>query len=129
MAFGNQSKRAPQIGADRLASVAGLAPAAAAVDGTVAPAVRQVLEPDLSRIRPRGIEETPDERKRRLTAKTVNFTFTIIARLVIMGALGQFGYEAYQATGMVHRGVAAGLFAIAADLGRVILKAMTPGTK
>ncbi len=77
----------------------------------------------------REIEETPADRKRRLAAKAINFTATILARIIILGAAGYYTWKEYEFTGQVHRGVAFGLFAMSADLGRVILKAMTPGSK
>lgn len=88
-----------------------------------------MLEPDLSRIKPRGVDETPEERKKRLAAKTINFTATFLARLVLMAAVAKYGYDAFQMTGVVHRGVAVGMFAMVADFGRVAIKAMEPGTK
>ncbi|WDI30037.1 hypothetical protein PUV54_08705 [Hyphococcus flavus] len=120
-----------RISSDRLAGIAGGVGAAPAADAGASsgPAYRRVIEPDLSRMRPRSVDECEEARKRRLAAKTVNFTATIIARLVIMAALGKFGFDLYQMTGTVHRGVALGMFAMLADLGRVMLKAMTPGTK
>lgn len=132
MAFGNkQNQAAPRISADRLASVAGGVSAAPVQEAAMSFAAARPapVEPDLSRMRPRGIDETPEAHKKRLAAKTVNFTATIMARLLIMGALAKFGYEAYQLTGTFHRGVALGLFAMTADFGRVLLKAMEPGTK
>ncbi len=133
MAFGGkQNQAALRISADRLASVAGGASAAyveEAAPSSAGPARRVMVEPDLSRIRPRGVEETDDDRKRRLTAKTMNFGATFLARLIIMGAVAKFGYDTYEMTGMFPRGVGFGLFAMTADFGRVIVKAMTPGTK
>lgn len=131
MAFGEkQNQAALQISANRLASLAGGVTAAAPAREAPSFAARPVsVEPDISRIRPRGIDETPEQQQRRLAAKTVNFTATILARLVIMGALATFAYDVYEATGTIHRGVAMGLFLMTADLGRVILKAMEPGTK
>ncbi|WP_425409956.1 hypothetical protein [Hyphococcus sp.] len=133
MAFGGkQNQAAFAISADRLSSLAGGVSAAQAVTasgGNVVAERPATLEPDLSRMRPRGIDETPEERKKRLAAKSVNFTATFIARLLIMGALGNFAYDVYQLTGTVHRGVAVGMFVMLADLGRVGLKVMEPGTK
>lgn len=130
MAFGGkQNQPALRISTDRLASVAGGVSVAAASAPTAGFSRPATLDPDLSRIRPRGVDETPEERKKRLTAKTVNFTATFIARLLIMGALAKFGYDVYQTTGTIHRGVALGLFAMTVDFGRVMLKAMEPGTK
>lgn len=133
MAFGGKKNEAAlRISADRLASVAGGGGSAAAVEDGPAfsgPSRRVSLEPDLSRIKPRGVDETPEERQRRLAAKTVNFTATFLARLILMAALAKYGYDAYQMTGVVHRGVAVGMFAMVADFGRVALKAMEPGTK
>lgn len=134
MAFAKKKQEAPRISADRLASISGAggavseaAPGAAIAD--VAPRARVSLEPDLSRIRPRGIMETPEERKRRLTAKTINFTFTFLARIIIMGAVAYLMLGIWEGTGAIHRGYAIAMFAMVADFGRVILKAMEPGTK
>ncbi len=134
MAFGGKKAEAIAIGADRLAAVAGSGPATAVADApsspaASAPARRVELTPDPSRIRPRQIEETPEARKRRLAAKTVNFSATIIARLVIIAGAGLWGWEQYEYTGQLHRGLAVGLLVMFGDLGRVVLKAMEPGTK
>lgn len=129
MAFGNK-KQAAGMDPARLASVAGLSAAPAQnapADG--APRPRVSIEPDISRIRPRGISETPEERKRRLAAKTINFTATIIARLVILAAGGLYLWNEAQFSGGVHRGAVAGMIAMTIDLGRVAVKASTPGTK
>ncbi len=135
MAFGSkQNSAALQISVDRLAAVAG-APGGASLLATnaVASPVRQrprgELQPDPSRIRPRQLEETPEDRKRRLAAKTVNFTATTIARIVIIAAAGLWAWEQYQYTGQIHRGVAVGILVMFGDLGRVIMKASEPGTK
>ena len=129
MGYGNH-QQAARVSAARLASISGsAAPVAASTSGNTAPIARASHEPDLSRMRARGIEETPEERKRRLAAKTVNFTASFIARLLLMAALAKFGYDAYEMTGVIHRGAAIGLFAMLADFGRVALKAMEPGTK
>ena len=127
MGFGNK-KPAMAVNSNRLASVAG-APTAATFSSEQSSERYACPEPDLSRIRPRQIEETAAVRKRRLAAKTVNFTTTIIARLVILAGAGVFLWSEYQYGGQVHRGVVVGVFAMFGDLGRVILKAMTPGTK
>ncbi len=121
----------PRISADRLASIAGgrAAMAAAVTPAETAPRIRGELQPDLSRIRPRGAIETPEERKRRLAAKTVNFTMTFIARIAIMIAVGYLIYDSWLGTGAIHRGYATGMFLMVADFGRVVLKAMEPGTK
>lgn len=126
MGFGGK-KPAMAMNADRLAAVAGAAPVVEA--GEAAPRRRVSVEPDLSRIRKCSIDETPEERKKRLAAKTVNFSATIIARIVIIGAAGLFAWSEFQSTGKIHRGVALGMFAMTADLGRVLLKALEPGSK
>ncbi len=130
MAFSKQKAAAPQISMDRLAAVAGGAGAAAtAVTGGGANRPRVSLEPDVSRIRKIAIEETPEERKLRLAAKTVNFSATILARMIILAAAGLYVWKTYQFSGQVHRGIAIGMFAMTADLGRVALKALEPGSK
>ncbi len=131
MAFGGRQQAAARVSADRLASLSGGGAATAAMPGGGAPAQprRVSVEPDLSRIRRNSIDETPEARKKRLAAKTVNYTATFLARIVIIAAAGYYGYELYHSTGQVHRGIAVGIFAMTADLGRVILKAMEPGSK
>ena len=138
MGFGakRQKKQNPGVGEDRLAAITGAAIAQPANDVSVqtaqTPAVtsRPVsLEPDLSRIRKSSIDETPAQRKQRLAAKTVNFSATIIARIVILGAVGFYAWQELQGIGAIHRGVVIGLFVMVADLGRVIIKAMDPGSK
>lgn len=119
-----------RAGADRLATIAGggAMEMALAAESAV-PRKRLSVEPDLSRIRPRSVIETPEQKARRLTAKKINFTMTILARLAIMAAVAYLMNEAYQGTGAIHRGYATGMFLMVADFGRVILKAMEPGTK
>lgn len=124
-----KKQQAPRASADRLAAIAGGVADMEPARQSAGPAVRMVHQPDLSRIRPRGIEETPAQRKKRLTAKTINFTATILARLVIMAGLGLYLWNGYEMTGAIQRGPAIGMFVLFADLGRVILKAMEPGTK
>lgn len=132
MAFGNKQP-VMQVSTDRLSALAGGGGmTAAAYPGPAAeeyPRRRVSLEPDLSRIRRRGSDESPEERKRRLAAKTVNFGATIIARIVILAAAGLWVWKGYEFSGQIHRGVALGMFAMLADLGRVSLKALEPGTK
>lgn len=131
MGRSGKQQAALRVSADRLASVASGASygSALAAADAAAPKPRVSHEPDLSRIRPCAIEETPEQRKKRLAAKTVNFTATILARLLIMGGLGVFAYDIYEGSGAIHRGAAAGLFAMTLDFGRVLMKAMQPGTK
>ena len=132
MGFGKKSAAAMQINTDRLAAVAGLPTTAAATAGagaSEAPRRRVSVEPDMSRIRKCSLDETPEERKKRLAAKTVNFTATILARLVIIAAAGLYAWTEFESTGKIHRGVAIGIFAMTADLGRVMLKALEPGSK
>ncbi|PQA89644.1 hypothetical protein [Hyphococcus luteus] len=130
MAFARKKDdAAPRVSAARLAAIAGGAPAEEPVAQSAAPARPATLEPDLSRIRPRGVNETPEQRKKRLGAKTINFTATILARVIIMGALALFMWDGYEITGAIQRGPAIAMVAMVADLGRVILKAMEPGTK
>ena len=131
MGRSGKQQAALRVSAGRLASVvsgASYASAVAAAD-VVAPKPRVTHEPDLSRIRARGPEETPDQRKKRLAAKTVNFSATFLARIIVMLALGSFAYDIYESTGAIHRGAAAGMFAMVLDFGRVLLKATEPGTK
>lgn len=111
------------------ANVSGGGAAAAEPAAVSSRPARNLLEPDLSRIRPRGIDETEEQRRRRLAAKTVNFSMSFLARTVILAALAMFAFSLYERTGSVHRGIGALMFVIFADFGRAILKAMEPGTK
>lgn len=122
MGFGKQ-QTAARISSDRLAAMTGVETAGGE------PPPRVSLEPDLSRIRKNRLEETPEERQQRLAAKTVNFSTTFLIRSIILVAVAWFGYNAYQMTGDIHRGIAIGMFVMAGDFGRVMLKAMEPGTK
>ncbi|MBL4620129.1 MAG: hypothetical protein JKX88_08540 [Marinicaulis sp.] len=116
-----------QIGADRLAAVAG---GAVAVQREVMePARRVKRELDLSRIRKCSVDETPKQRKKRLAAKIVNFGASILVRIIILGVAGFFVWTEFQSTGTVHNGYAAGILLMVADFGRIVMKAMTPGTK
>ena len=132
MGFGKQAA-VPRVSAGRLTALAGggAAQAVPASDGEVSsvPRRRVSVEPDLSRINKNRIIETAEERKKRLAAKTMNFGATFIARMIILAAAGLYGYELYQQTGDIHRGVAVGMLVMAADFGRVLLKAMEPGSK
>ncbi len=133
MGFGAKNVQTAAAGVDRLAAVAGsssfAAPPADAAASSSAPRRRDEVRPDPSRIRPRQLEESPDQRKRRLAAKTANFTATIIARIVIIVAAALWAWNQYQFTGQLHRGVAIGVFVMLGDFGRVILKATEAGTK
>jgi len=131
MGFGSK-KPVARISVDRLAAVTGgggVEMAEAAAAAAPSPPRPVMLEPDVSRIRKNMVDEAPEERKRRLAAKTVNFSTTILARMVILAAAGFYAWNEFQFSGQVHRGVAIGLFAMTADLGRVTLKVMTPGSK
>lgn len=135
MGFGNKQPTM-HISTARLTALAGGGAGAAAVaecppgsEANNPPRRRVSLEPDVSRIRKRGTDETPEERKRRLAAKTVNFSATILARLVILGAAGFWMWNTYQFSGQIHRGVAIGMFVMLADVGRVSMKALEPGSK
>ncbi len=132
MAFGAKKTQAAIVGCDRLMAVAGAAPTASSSRSAVEASPsrrRHDLTPDPSRIRPRQIEETPEDRKRRLAAKTANFTATIIARLVIIAAAALWAWKQYEYSGQIHRGVAVGVFIMLGDLGRVFMKASVSGTK
>lgn len=131
MAFGAKKPALAGVGMDRLAAVAGAPRQASMATADAAVSVRPPppRQPDPSRIRPRQIEETAAQRKRRLAAKTVNFTATIIARIIIIAGAGWWVWQQYQFTGQVHRGIAIGVFVMLGDLGRVIMKATEPGAK
>ena len=126
MGFGKQ-KAPARVSAARLNALAGASPSVEVE--AAGPRPRVSVEPDLSRINKNRIVETPEERKKRLAAKTVNFGATFIARIIIIAAACAYGYDLYQSTGAVHRGVAAGVLAMIVDFGRVLLKAMEPGSK
>ena len=125
MGFGAK-KQVNRVSMDRLAAVSG--GGAAVASGGAAPR-RVSVEPDLSRMRKSRIEETPEERKKRLAAKTVNFGATIIARIVIFIGAGMYGWEIYEATYAVPRGVVIGMVAMLGDFCRVLIKMMEPGSK
>lgn len=129
MGFGKQEAVA-RISNDRLAAVTGgVAVSAPSGEPAQAPLRRVSVEPDLSKMRKNRIEESPEQRKKRLAAKTVNFGATFLARLILIGAAGYYGYEQFQQTGVINRGVAMGVFIMLGDFGRVMLKAMEPGSK
>ncbi len=126
----------PGVDASRLAAIAGKAAALPANDVQAQPGIKEKkavrpisLEPDLSRIRKCAIDETPAQRKKRLAAKTINYSATILARIAILCAVGFYAWHEYQTSYSIHRGVLAGMFVMVADFGRVILKAMDPGSK
>lgn len=129
MGFGKQ-QAAPRISGDRLAAVTGVSVAVTPDIAAPQPMMRrESIEPDLSKMRKNRIEETPEQRKKRMAAKTVNFGATFLARLIIIGAAGYYGYQAFEMTGIIPRGVSVGIFVMVGDFGRVILKAMEPGSK
>ena len=131
MAFGAKKTAVAGVGMDRLTAVAGSPRQTRVTNASAVDSVRpaQPRQPDPARIRPRQIEETAEQRKRRLAAKTMNFTATIIARIVIITAAGLWAWQQFQFTGQIHRGIAIGVFVMFGDLGRVIMKATEPGTK
>lgn len=121
---------APRVDAGRLAALAGVKAEPSASPSEAAPARRRVsVEPDLSRINKNRLIETPEERKKRLAAKSVNFSASFIGRSAIIGAALWYGYGLYQSTGDIDRLVAIGVLVMAADFGRVLLKAMEPGSR
>ncbi len=126
MGFGDKKPTA-QISLNRLAAVAG----GGAIEAPEHVEARPVmLEPDLSRIKKTNmLDATPEAHKRRLAAKIVNFSTTFLVRIIILAAVAYYAWNEYQFTGQIHRGVAIGLLVMAADFGRVTLKAMTPGSK
>ena len=125
MGFGKQTAPA-RASAARLNALAGAPPMSL---DAAAPHRRVSVEPDLSRINRNRVVETPEERKKRLAAKTVNFGATFAARIIIIAAACIYGYDLYQSTGVMHRGIAVGVLAMIVDFGRVLLKAMEPGSK
>lgn len=140
MGFGAKTETLA-VDPSRLAALAGK-PLAPTVDDTptqpasrqspttmTAAARRASLEPDQSRIRKCSIDETPAQRKKRLAAKTMNFSATIIARITILVAVGYYAWAEFKGIGGVHRGIVIGIFVMLADLGRVIIKALDPGSK
>jgi len=130
MGFGKQQAVA-RISGDRLAAVTGGASISAEPDMAASKPMmrRESVEPDLSKMRKNRIEETPEQRKKRLAAKTVNFGATFLVRSIIIGAAVYFGYQTFESTGSFPRGVGIGIFVMVGDFGRVLLKAMEPGSK
>lgn len=130
MGFGKQQAVA-RISGDRLAAVTGGASVSAEPD--MAPSKpmmrRESVKPDLSKMRKNRIEETPEQRKKRMAAKTVNFGATFLVRIIIIAAALYFGYQTVELTGVFPRGVGIGIFVMVGDFGRVLLKAMEPGSK
>ncbi|MEX6632265.1 hypothetical protein [Hyphococcus lacteus] len=124
MAFGSQQRLETQISSSRLASLAGRETNVAAV-ADVQTSARQVsVQPDLSRIRTRSRDETPEQHQKRLASNRLNFVANMIVRFAIIGALVHFGYGVYEMTGTIHRGVAAGVILIGLDFLRVAAKSM-----
>ncbi len=129
MGFGDK-KPVAQISLDRLAAVAGGGVVETAEPVEVRSVKPVTLEPDVSRIRKTNmVDETPEAHKRRLAAKTVNYSMTFLVRIIIFAAVVYYAWGEHHLTGQIHRGVAIGLLVMAADFGRVALKAMTPGSK
>lgn len=139
MGFKKQ-ETAPRIDAGRLAALAGkriegVGPSSATMASGEAPTPdepprrRVSVEPDLSRINKNRLIETPEQRKKRLAAKSVNFSASFLARIAIIGAALWYGYGLYQSTGDIDRLVAIGVLVMALDFGRVLLKAMEPGSR
>ncbi len=131
MGFGDK-KPVAQISLDRLAAVAGGGGGVVETAEPVeAPPARPVsLAPDLSRIRKTNmLDETPEAHKRRIATKAVNFSATLLIRIVILAAVAYYAWNEHRFTGQIHRGVAIGLIIMVADFGRVTLKAMSPGSK
>jgi len=130
----NKQDAAPRVDAGRLAALAGKREKGASSPGAaptpdIAPRRRVSLEPDLSRISKIRLDETPAQRKKRLAAKSVNFSASFIVRIAIIGAALWYGYEAYRSTGAIDRAVALAVLVMAADFGRVLLKALQPGSR
>ncbi len=118
-----------QIAADRLAAVAGDGAMVQHEAAAREPAQRVKRELDLSRIRKCSVDETPKQRRKRLAAKTVNFGASMLVRIIILVVAGYFVWADFQSTGKMHNGYAAGMVLMVADFGRIVMKAMTPGTK
>lgn len=130
MGFGKQQAVA-RISGDRLAAVTGGGNISAEPDlASSQPMMRrESVQPDLSKMRKNRIEETPEQRKKRMAAKTVNFGATFLVRIIIIGAAGYFGYQVYESTGAFPRNIGIGIFVMVGDFGRVLIKAMEPGSK
>lgn len=129
MAFGSK-RAAAGVSADRLSVVISGGARNDTPAATPHPLSRRVsVEPDESRIRKNTVDETAEERSKRLTAKSINFGATFTARAIIIAALAYYAWNAYQYSGNIHRGVAIAMFAMFADFGRVALKALEPGSK
>ncbi len=114
MGFG---QRAPNAAQSRVGRLAGATPATTAGQG------------DQKRIRKIGWDEPADARKRRLRAKTINFSCTIGARVLLFVGVGYFFWKQYQWHGVINRGLIVAMLAMLADFGRVMAKMMTHGTK
>lgn len=122
----------PRVDAGRLAALAGKTvdkPEDAVEANGAQPRKRVSVEPDLSRINKNRIIETPEQRKKRLAAKSVNYSASFMARAAIIAAALWYGYESYQSTGDIDRIVAIAVLVMAADFMRVMVKAMEPGSR
>lgn len=125
MAFGKKTDVAATRAA-RLAARPSVAGAAAVAQPRVSYNDPEALR---DRIKPLGGDETPEQRRMRLRAKTVNFSATFMARVVIMAAAGYFMLQEYRKWGLIDRRIGFGMLAMGADFGRALAKCMTPGTK
>lgn len=125
MAFGKRHD-AGAARAARLAAKSSVATAGAPLRATISYDDPEAIR---NRMKPFGVEETPDERRMRLRAKTVNFSATFLARAVIMAAAGYFMLQEFRKWGYIDRRIGFGLVAMGADFTRVLGKCMTPGTK
>lgn len=132
----NKQEAAPRVDAGRLAALAGKkndasgeASGASSEAAGGQPRRRATVEPDLSRINKNRIIETPEQRKKRLAAKSVNYSASFMVRSVILAAAMWYGYEAYQSTGDIDGIIAVAVLVMAADFGRVLFKAMEPGSR
>lgn len=133
--MGKKKQEAPRVDAGRLAALAGQRKEAQATsEGSPEasggqPQRRVSVEPDLSRINKTRIIETPEQRKKRLAAKSVNFSASFMARGAIIAAALWYGYEAYQSTGDIDSIVAGVVLVMTVDFARVMFKAMEPGSR
>lgn len=122
MSFGKKSS----LAATRVARIAATGAGGPAAAPKVSYADAEVLRKQTN---PFGPDETPEARRMRLRAKTVNFGATFGARAVIMAAACFFLWQAFVKYGIIDHWLGFGVVAMGADFSRVLAKCMTPGTK
>ena len=123
----NSNNFAFQASSTRLSAVTGSGGGGAG--GLSARPERDCVEPDLSKIRKSSIDETPEEFKQRIAAKTVNYSVSITLRLMILATIGYFLWQGYDSSRELERNLLIAGGAVFLDLVRAGFKCITPGTR